>query len=576
MSRISWNDPTTGERAQFIADTMRESLFDYSFDSNKVPSLNLHYFCDDFLLTNYLVEKGEMKEGNMIPLTDEFESIIKKSIWLPEGITEKMMIFKNNKGASVDISQDKSVDTKKRTRIYLENITYIKALLEADSNYFTLLIDKIEKLLRNTDFSLQEKRELFFCTREFLSELINVGISKTHLYNQVRIKLFSNDINPENDIDYILSFLRSLQPSKKEYNTVFGITENVYSELNELVIGLRSATDTEKALLGTRFVAENSFLAYDPVSALNRAKESFSSVLSVYNSCKHDTNIKTVPKGLVRLKSEEDFKIINESKGLLSKNRNKSRQECKEWLQTSINRPFTSAFISAFELHNSALDIADPQTQLLSLWTIIELLVETKQYQMSKINYISNILCSILCNYYYARRIETLFEQIKRSYGIEQIIAQETKGENHLQKLAIIIKDNNTLCQELLDCLTDYPLEIYAIEELSSLFSSRKALKSDLERHSNRLRWQIMRIYRNRCMIVHSGESFSQLSSLLENEHYYVDELLNYLILKREKGILNTNAVFSLARIKEQEHLQLLNKKDPFDDDDFLSVLFDY
>ena len=34
----------TDEMSKLVAETMRESLFDYAFDSDKVPSLNLHFF----------------------------------------------------------------------------------------------------------------------------------------------------------------------------------------------------------------------------------------------------------------------------------------------------------------------------------------------------------------------------------------------------------------------------------------------------------------------------------------------------------------------------------------------------
>lgn len=575
MSRITWNNTSTGERAQFVADIMKESLFDYAFDSNKVPSLNLHYFCKDYIRTMSLVEDGVMRDGNMIPLVEEFESIINKSIWLPEGINNTMLFFKNKYGKYVNASTEKSLEAKTRSEYYLENSKYIQGLLEADKSYIFLLIEELDSLLRNGNFSLEEKRIIYFCTRELLSELINTGASKTHLYNKVQKQLFG-DARPDDDIEFIISFLRSLVPIWNEYETVFGITEEVYFELKDVLSGLREATDEEAAVVSTKYVAENKFRAYDPVKALETAKSSFSAVLSVYNACKHDTNIRVTPKGRVRLTSEEAFHTINESKGLLSKNRNKNRQERERWLRTAIERPISNSLVSAFEMHNTALEVDDPQTQLLNLWTIFELLIETKQDFMNRVNYISNILCSILCNYYYERKIETLLDQIKRTNGIIQIIEQETRGITHVQKLAFILKDNMALQQQIIGLLGAFPLEIYMIEELSSLFVSRKTMKDDLERHSARLRWQIMRIYRNRCMIIHNGESFSQLSSVLENEHYYVDELFNYIFRKRENGVLDADAIFALSRVKEQEHLLLLNEKTPLSDEDFLAVVFDY
>lgn len=575
MGRIAWKDAITGQKGQFIAETMKESLFDYSFDSNRVPSLNLHYFCEDYILTSSLVEEGIMREGNMVPLVEEFESIIKESVWLPKGISSTMLFFKNKNGRFADASVDKSLEVSTRSGYYLENAKYIKGVLEADDDYLHLLLKEIEDIIRGTSFTIKEKRELYFCLREFMSELINLGVSKTHLYNQVIINLFT-DSKSDDDISLVISFLQSLLPTINEYEVIFGITNNTYVELKDSIETLREATKEEYSVVKTKYVAANTFEAYDPVSALEQAKVSFSVVLSVFNACKHDTNIRVMPKGMVRRSSEEDFHIINESKGFLSKNKNKNRLERKKWLQTAIERPISSSIISAFQLHNTALEIDDPQTQLLNLWTILELLISTKQDYMNRINYISNVLSSILCNSYYEKRLESLLERIKNIEGVVRLIEQEPRGNGQLQKLALILKDNNQLQQSILALLEDYPLELYRIEELTFLFSSRESLKRDYERHSRRLKWQIMRIYRNRCMIIHSGMSFSQLGSILENEHYYVDELLNYFFLKRERGMLDAEAVFALSRIKEKEHYQLLDEKSPFSDEDFISVIFDY
>lgn len=36
MAHVNWNNPQTGERAQFVADVIKESLFDYAFDSKAI------------------------------------------------------------------------------------------------------------------------------------------------------------------------------------------------------------------------------------------------------------------------------------------------------------------------------------------------------------------------------------------------------------------------------------------------------------------------------------------------------------------------------------------------------------
>jgi len=576
MARITWNNPSTGEKAQFVADTFKESLFNYAFDSNKVPSLNLHYFCKDFQNTALRAEQGVIKDGNMLPLIEEFEYIIRESIWLPDGISTAVLCFRNKQGYPVDVSKDKNLDTSARAKYYQDSAAYIDGVLKSNNDYRTLLLKEIEKLLRSSTFSITEKRMLYFCLREFLSEIINIGVSKAHLYNQTQKVLFTAR-TPDDDIEFVMEFLRSILPNKNSYSVVFGVTDEVYAEMKDILAGIRIATEEESSKLASKYVAEIDIDALDPVSALLDAKGSFSAVLGIYNCCMHDTNIKTNPRGLVKKTDEAKFHTINDSANLLRKNKNKIKEERIRWLRVAITKQLTRNLLSSFELHNNALNRNEPQTQLLNLWTIIELLIETKQDQMTKVNYVSNVLCSILCNIYFERLIKTLYAQISLSPGVKTIIRTESKGDSDYKKLALILKGNSTLRTQLIAAVSDYPLEVYKIEMLSDVLSTPEKMKNYLIRHSNRLRWQIMRIYRNRCMIVHNGSHCDYIDSIVENLHYYVDELFDYIFLRMSEGVTDTKAIFAYSRVKEQEHMQILSdKKQTISDEDFLSIVFDY
>ena len=106
MARIVWKNSLTGQKAQFVADTLNDSLFNYGFDSNKVPSLNLHFFCRDYLSTYKFVEDGIMQEGNMQPLNEEFEYIVNQSPWLPAHISSHIMLFRNKQGYYRDVQNE--------------------------------------------------------------------------------------------------------------------------------------------------------------------------------------------------------------------------------------------------------------------------------------------------------------------------------------------------------------------------------------------------------------------------------------------------------------------------------------
>ena len=292
----------------------------------------------------------------------------------------------------------------------------------------------------------------------------------------------------------------------------------------------------------------------------------------------HVTEPMIYSNGRVKLKTQKKFRFINDSLNLLKKNPNKKKEDRKKWLITAAAKQIPSKLLSSFELHNTALSISDPQTQLLTLWTINELLIDANQSHMNRVNYISNTLCSILNICYYRRKLQALYQTITLSNRVKNLINQETRGTNGIEKFAFILKDNNTLKANIISHLSKHPLDVYKIELFSDVFSNKNNIKNDLFRHSNRLRWQIMRIYRYRCLAVHDGNLAHQilcLNNVLENLHYYVDELFNFIFSKREEGLYDLDAILSSARVKEAEIFKILEKNPTqFSDNDFYSIIF--
>ena len=576
MARIVWKDALTGQKAQFIADTINESLFNYAFDSNKVPSLNLHFFCMDYLSTYNAVEKGIMQEGNMQPLNEEFEYIVNQSPWLPSNVSSSIMLFRNKQGFYKDIQKENKLETKTRAAYYKESANYIIQSLSSDNNYLHQLLCKIHAILDSSTFTITEKSELYFCIREFCSELISLGYSKEHLYNRVRKKLFVKK-NSNDDIKFVMDFLESLIAKRDEYNVVFGISDDVYAEFKELIKGVREASEDEKIRLTVNYVIETSQKALDPVSALRQSKKGFSLLINIHNACIHNNNMQITCNGLVKNTNATQWLLIKDSVNLLTKTQNKTKEKRLHWTQVAIKRKADRTMLNALSLHNNALKTEEPQTQLLTLWTVFEVLIDTKQNFMSRSNYITNSLCSVLCNSYYSHVLETLYSQIELSKTVKSAILTEPRGNNPVEKLAYILKDNCALQTKILTALNEYPLEAYKFEHYATLFSSKEKILSNLNRHSNRLRWQIMRIYRNRCMIVHNGKNlpYCLLSSIISVLN--VDEVFNYVFSKIDIGIDDIEAIFSHARIKESSTIKILeDKKSPMTDDEYRSIIFDY
>ena len=573
MAHVNWKTPQTGNRAQFIADVIRESLFDYAFDSNKTPSLNLHYFCKDYMATYNLVKKDVMRQGNLIPLNEEFETIIKSAPWLPSGISVSMFSFRGKTGEYQDVSKDKNIDELKRGEYYYNNANYIDTFLSGKNGYYKQLLDQIELILGGASFEIQEQRQLFYCVREALCELINLGVSKTHIYNLAQNILFSA-VHPDDDIEYIMDFLRSLTPKVSKYHVVFGITEETFSELKDTIPLIRSATQKEKEKLNANHVASIELDDYDPVSALEDAKSSFLILLSVYNSFVHSDDISVVESGLVKKSNERRYRKINSPSSNMKRNRIKPKEERIKLLKNVLVATRSDPIASSFELHNIAVTSENPETQLLMLWTIFELLIETNQDMMGKVNYITNAVSAVLCNRYYHHILEEIYRQITTTKSVATIIQKEARGTTGIEKLAFILKDNSVLQNEIITDLSGFPLEAYKIRHYSDIFSKPEKIKEDWSRHSKRLRWQLMRIYRNRCMIVHDGSHLPYINNIIENLHFYVDDLLEYMIKCFGKGFIDPNAILSDARIKEKRALDILgDKTNLMTDNQFIEII---
>ena len=268
------------------------------------------------------------------------------------------------------------------------------------TSYYEQLLEKIELILSETSFEIQEQRQLHYCVREAICELVNRGVSKSHIYNLTQNKLFSA-VSPDDDKEYIMGFLRSLTPKESKYHVVFGITDKTFSELSDTVAIMRVASQEEKEKLNADHVISIELNDYDPVSALEDAKATILVLLNVYNAFVHSDEITVMDSGLVRREDEKRYKKINSPSSVMRRNKVKPKEERISLLKKAFVATRSDSIASSFELHNIAVTSNNPETQLLMLWTVFELLIETTQDTMSKVNYITNAVSAVLCNKYY-------------------------------------------------------------------------------------------------------------------------------------------------------------------------------
>ena len=253
-------------------------------------------------------------------------------------------------------------------------------------------------------------------------------------------------------------------------------------------------------------------------------------------------------------------------------------------LMNKIEPP--AAFYKSIILHSGAIESKDVSNQLLNLWTIVETLIDSKRDNEDKINTICTVLCSILNRCYLYDNLEQLLRDICActSTDISRIISQveaDNQELDRVERLALLLSlnENANLLNDIINALYNYPLLVYRLELFSQhVFINSKTIYDYLQRHKKRVRWHIMRIYRNRNMIVHSGSYMPYLNIIIENLHYYVDILFDTLIEYYHLGLADHTSIYrdvlskeascyvklgvniKSARIKEKQQVIAINK----------------
>lgn len=140
--------------------------------------------------------------------------------------------------------------------------------------------------------------------------------------------------------------------------------------------------------------------------------------------------------------------------------------------------------------------------------------------------------------------LKTLFKQLSddiKNYNEDiynEIIGDTVKESEQIKKVCqfTLLKEYSELRSSILNKCNDFPLLSERINYYNDMLSTPAKIYSFVEKHASRVRWQIMRIYRNRNLIIHNGSKMPYLSLLVENLHSYVDDFLSYTIRSFSEG----------------------------------------
>lgn len=580
----NWLNDTNKTPFLFFIQSMEEMLFPYGHDSYKVPTLNFHFLCIEILSSIEKIEGGIIDKGNMRPMFDELSAMFEKDYVarkLYETDFYSLFYNKNDKGEYTrDCAQlNKDPGSEISLKIIRKTLLFLIDDMAIEDKYLNTLKSELEQLLQKTILDIKDSGKLLNLSRFLLTELINRGYSQEYIYAKLKERYYSCE-NKIIDISMEINSLWEMFSFREcSYNVIFPIKR---ADIKKLLDHFQNITVTENTqkLFGNscRWIVEININSLDPESARIEAFSLISLFVSLKQYNSHISKAYYANQAIV--KDIESGKEYNLSKPatLLSRGRTRTEKQVYARIGEMIqNFPIIGEkMINAINLHSSAMESRNVSNQLLNLWTIVEVLIEIdKHHNYSKIVQISNTLTTVLNSSYIKSLLEQLIFDLEHCcIEFDNRLEDITKGNTKIEKMVamLVLPEYAQNKTDLVNILMNYPLLQYRIQHYSERLSDRIKLKKVLSNHRKRLEWQIMRIYRNRNMIVHDGSHFPYIDLIVQNLHFYIDALMDTINFYVGKGYTSLEVIYALLNRKEFEYQIILEKKD----NNSLSINDDY
>ncbi len=563
------------ENLLLFAQLIDELVFDYSIPSNRIPTLNSHFLCLDALNAINGIDKNGVPEGTLNPIVEEFISSVTKDPVYNETYNPLDYFIKIKPNSSVVVKNPKELN-------YIEEKNAFNTIFDVfykDNTYYQLLKKRIVEIVKTNDMSNQS--ELIKLTKSIITELNNSGYNIKYIFYVMNICFWKNKklIDSPNIID---DFFAHFDFITHKYTVVIKMkneTKLIFDKLfssNEYEDDLspRSKSLRERDFLNKG--KNESFLIvtdndYDPYTSVNTISDAIRLRLSIYRLYNHQLNFDLDSlKYCVYDEHDIPFVCLNKQvnpmfriKGITMKKLDNNIQLFDDELHKHSNK--FNMLATAVEYHSNSLDSLSEKNQLLDMWSIFESVLQiSNKHVGDRINQVCLYLIPILKRRYVYTLFIQLSEEIKK-YNKELYIDIINDAESEYEIACkvcefVLLDEKRSFREDVLKEIIDYPLLKERIEYYSNILSTRDKVYSFVEKHAERVKWQIMRIYRNRNLIIHNGESMPYLSLLIENLHYYVDDFLDYVLLNVSSGT-SIESICQKLYVEECEWIKCFKNK---------------
>lgn len=534
----------------FFAQRVDELLFHHTTDTYRYMAVSLRGLAEEFINVYKDSKIGLISDKNLTHIVDEFSQRLKKDPIATEIITaEYVNRFDKNYG-SWDI------------KTQYENIVYINRKL-SNGAYYNKIVGSLKSLIAENN----EKNRIGELAALWVREVIDCGYNENYVYNVLHTVFFHE---PVGSLESLESFFSFFDFSKKEFEVYIGFSSDISSLqplfnkmwIRDCNISVMKPEDVptgikikgQKAILRFERIKE-----YDMYSAFFTAQIIASNVVDAYGFFRHNHNkIKTYGQVVAADKSVTTIKPQQLLKYRVAALSHEDSERNADALLKALfsNKQNKKDLRKIATIHNSAIYSESISDSLLSLWSILESLVENdedkakqskqqgeksndsepnKKISRSKIGNIIEYITPFLKSTYIRKLVETVMYDIVRwdKDFFDTYIASNGFGNNDLEHtFAFLTFQTAQDARDELYRKTDmFPLLRNRVAALYEQLHNSKTIKATLRVHEQRVQWHFHRIYRARNYIIHDAVGDESLNyELLINLHSYVDIVVSKLV----------------------------------------------
>lgn len=557
------NDDSINDGVLYFAQRIDEMLNPSTSHIYKAPVHNTRTLIKEYLTTQDSVMTEQINNAHLKSVFEEFLESYKNDVII------KKFIGKEERNSILNKLNTNSETEKSKLMYYLYH-----RLCQYNLWCKEYLLEIVPQA--------KEKKLIEQTLRSYVSGLIDYGYSSNYIrrYNK---RVFNK--TDENELNMLSEFVNRFDFKVREYDVYVALNKKSVSFKEILIdnLDVEFEFDKNKAKkfkypIDKYILAKLKIEALDQGQAANFAYNQLNIFYKFYRFMNDDGKKWFLNKCMVCY-SDVEYSFIDLKVQRYNVPEHDDPEEAGELSKLLITALLTKAQTTfkliekIISLHNTAIENTNLSNGFLNLWSILEVLFVSDN-DCSKIKEIEKKLIPLLQKEYIVMIFKDLDNNLRDNLSREHYdeILNSIDGNENKYKIAALITLNKyeELRKTLYTYLKACPVLRSRIYQLSNLCKRKCDFLDELERFTKRIKWHLIRLYRTRNSIIHSGNEPKNLKLLGEHLHSYVDVCIWEIMvsLTTEKCLCSIENVLIDEMFQIERILNDLSSKEKFKEDD--------